>query len=378
MLDMNYSTTYCCNIYPLSSLDDFIHLLKITQPQIAKVLNKDPFKMGLWAPNFLLDELMKEKNIELCKNLMREHNLDVITFNGFPYSKFHGETVKEKVYLPDWSQKERLMYLKKVSQFAHALDSKTTVISTLSGGFLPDDSIEKKNTYIENMLEWVQWASYYEKETGFIAKVALEPEPYNTLQSSKDIISLWSDLKEEAAKLNIEASTLNKYLGICLDVCHFSVIYENPTYVYKTLKQNHIPVHKFQLSISPKWTPENKISLEQFFGLDEPVYLHQSFASTENKVESFLDLHLAKQANLKGAKEWRTHFHIPLFLSEQSHTTGADLIELLNYLKEEQSECILEVETYSFSALKDLYNIDLTVEESIIRELQWLENHLKN
>ena len=34
----------------------------------------------------------------------------VPTLNGFPYGRFHGEGVKEKVYLPDWRDPERLRY----------------------------------------------------------------------------------------------------------------------------------------------------------------------------------------------------------------------------------------------------------------------------
>ena len=30
------------------------------------------------------------------------------TLNAFPYGDFHSERVKENVYLPDWTQRERL------------------------------------------------------------------------------------------------------------------------------------------------------------------------------------------------------------------------------------------------------------------------------
>ena len=90
-----------------------------------------------------------------------------------------------------------------------------------------------------------------------------------------------------------------------------------------------------------------------------------------------LDLDEAKKANIE-ADEWRTHFHIPIFLSDQTNTTGADLIEFIKNIKNDPSLPILEIETYSFNALKKMYKVDMNVRQSISKEILWLKNLLQN
>ena len=120
-------------------------------------------------------------------------------------------------------------------------------------------------------------------------------------------------------------------------------------------------------------------NLEAFFDLHEPVYLHQSYArNSQQHIQEFVDLDEARINNNFGANEWRTHFHIPIFLSENDNTTGLDLIEFLREIKKDSSLPILEIETYSFNALHNMYKVDLDVKNSITKELFWLKKQLEN
>ena len=46
----------------------------------------------------------------LERGFLDAEGLYVFTINGFPYGAFHGQRVKEEVYLPDWRDEERLRY----------------------------------------------------------------------------------------------------------------------------------------------------------------------------------------------------------------------------------------------------------------------------
>ena len=379
MESSRFNLTYCANIHPIDSVETLIKTLDQTTSTVASAFNDQPFQLGLWLPQAALSEALEGSSIKKIKDVLEKHHYDIITFNAFPMNKFHGEPVKTKVYLPDWSSEKRLLYTKQVAELAYKLGAKKTVISSLSGGFKADDNEAKINQYIEHWIQWVHWAKNYEEKTGFKAQLALEPEPFNTMEKLSDILEIWSKLEKAIQTTDLDMTTVNKYLGICLDICHFSVRFNSPLDVYKKLKHKNIPVFKSQLSISPRWcTSMGEENKNAFFDLDEPIYLHQAYAQTPNgEVQEFTDLDEAKKSTIP-ATEWRTHFHIPIFLSEKENTTGAELMEFLNYIKDESRVPILEVETYSFNELRNMYKVDIGVENSIIKELQWLKKQIQN
>ena len=289
---------------------------------------------------------------------------------------FHGERVKEKVYQPDWSDPERLAYTIRVAELGVELGMDNFCISTLSGGFRTDDDMRKIDTYIHHWLEWVQWARLLEERTGQRVALALEPEPFNTMEDESDAICIWHTLVGQGAKRYIPESDLKRYLGLCFDTCHFSVRYVPLISSWERLKAHGMPVHKIQVSVAPRWTKSmGQEALEQFFKWEEPVYLHQSFAQVDGERHDFLDLDQAK--NFRGRiEEWRTHFHVPIHQSHREDSTGHDLIEFLAHIKKEKEQPLLEVETYSFASMGDQWGEPEPLEQSIAKEMLWLQNQI--
>ena len=64
-------------------------------------------KQGYADYRKMLDEA-KPQIVSIGPRWLDQHNCYVFTINGFPYGKFHGTRVKEKVYLPDWTSAERV------------------------------------------------------------------------------------------------------------------------------------------------------------------------------------------------------------------------------------------------------------------------------
>src|SRR5208282_2969009 len=97
-----------------------------------------PLAVGLWFSQKVADEILAQGDgpQRLAGELQRR-SLSCYTLNAFPYGDFHGQRVKENVYVPDWSQPQRLAYTKTCADILAALlpGDAPGSISTLPLGF---------------------------------------------------------------------------------------------------------------------------------------------------------------------------------------------------------------------------------------------------
>lgn len=345
-------------------------------PEIQKV-HGEVFPLGLWLPNSALQMARSKSGLLSLKTVLDQLETQPVTFNAFPMEVFHGQRVKEKVYQPDWSESSRLNYTKEVALLGVDLKMADFSISSLSGGFRPNDDDEKINVYLNHWMEWVQWARELESETQSRVRLALEPEPFNTMEDESDAIALWQRLLELGEQSGVSEEDCQRYLGLCFDTCHFSVRFVSLIQAWEKLKQVGMPVHKIQVSVAPCWQQDlGQTALNDFFKWNEPVYLHQSYAWRDGQRYDFLDLDLAEKSALQ-AEQWRTHFHVPIHYGDRKDTTGNDLREFLNHLKKNEKNIpTLEVETYSFHSMGQQYGEQSSLEESIAKEMTWLKEQM--
>lgn len=443
MLAMN-TITYCSNVHPTTSFDQLLSNLENHQSVVAQNLNRkqsfhEAQHLGLWIPQQLVSESWLRR--EELQRALQQHQLQIASFNAFPMGNFHQSSVKEKVYRPDWSQSERLSYTQDIARLGAQLlaphhsnvDSYPTSkpslkpasrptfsISSLSGGFKPDDRPDKIQSYLEHWLDWIDYARELEHQTQVCAQLALEPEPFNTFEDHRDAIALWPRLLEMGHGRGLSKELIHRHLGLCFDTCHFSVRFIAPRQAWLELQEAGIPVHKIQVSVAPRCNSKNAEELDDFFSRDEAMYLHQSYFREESsgKIHEFLDLPAAAsfQKQNKNHGEWRTHFHVPIHWGERPDTTGHELIDFLRLFKcsseakassetkasskakSNEAETIgektrreglpqeplLEIETYSFANLKEhqesvlLDPAPLNLNSSITQEWLWLKRQLAN
>src|SRR4029077_6487868 len=69
-----------------------------------------PYAIGLRLGESEARELSEKAALLAFQKWLEKENCYVFTINGFPYGKFHGARVKEQVYAPDWTTRERLDY----------------------------------------------------------------------------------------------------------------------------------------------------------------------------------------------------------------------------------------------------------------------------
>ncbi|HLR37722.1 MAG TPA: hypothetical protein VK084_06740, partial [Chitinophagaceae bacterium] len=140
---------------------------------------------------------------------------------------------------------------------------------------------------------------------------------------------------------------------------------------------------KWQLSAALKviWhtdSKENNKKLQELKKFDEPVYLHQVVA--KNKKDALLRYRdLPEALHSKEAldcKEWRAHFHVPLFVKDYGllESTQEEIKEAVLIQKKKKPSAILEVETYTWDVLPQ--DLKQSLSDSIIRELKWVINHI--
>jgi hypothetical protein len=151
------------------------------------------------------------------------------------------------------------------------------------------------------------------------------------------------------------------------------------------LEELKIKIGKFQVSSALKVklsedseTRENqKNKLKEF---NEPIYLHQVIAkdSTGNLIK-YKDLPDAlNDSNDSTHVEWRSHFHVPIFLESYGEldSTQEDILKVVRLHNEKQRTNHIEVETYTWGVLPK--TLQVPIEESISREINWLVEKIKS
>lgn len=382
------SLTYCLNIHPTQSWAEARTAL--TGPVAAVKANLSPdalFGAGLRFSAETMEELADPgKRAELAA-ILRDGGLDPLTMNGFPYGPFHGERVKEQVYLPDWRAAERVAYTTALADLLAEVNPEGAFISlsTVPCSFRPNGGGAEAEM-ASNMIAAVAHMVEVERRTGRHVAIAVEPEPCCFLETVEETVAYFRDYlfsAEAAAQLanlthvtpEVAAGLLPRHLGLCYDVCHAAVEYEDPAASIAMLRDAGVPVHKLQLSSALRVASGTDAARTALARFNEPTYLHQLIARDANgALTRYTDLGEAlAPGGAQNGDEWRVHFHVPVFLETlpEFDTTQSFLREILAIHRQSPISPHLEVETYTWDVLPD----DLvagSVEDAVTRELQWV------
>lgn len=366
---MKPELTYCTNIHPGESWADVManlngHALAVK----AAVSANEKFPLGLRISHQAASEITPE-DITDFRHWCDLHDCYLLTINGFPFGTFHNQPVKAKVYEPDWRSRARVDYTKRLADLAVALSTRAAPlsISTVPVAYKPVFSDDDWPVVYQHINEVLQHLWQIEQSTGISIRLAFEPEPCCVLETIDETVDFFSrlDLPER----------LQPFVGICFDACHQAVEFEDPAQCLQKLAQADIAIAKVQVS-SALCARGDEISALMDF--DEPVYLHQAIVrqSANKPLRRFTDLSelSAFLDDAQQPEECRVHFHVPIFIDHLGvcGTTRFFLEQLLPLLS---PDIPLEVETYSFKALPEHLRSG-TLEESICRELQWVQTRL--
>lgn len=386
--------TYCTNIHPGETWAEVReNLSRYLVPVRERFAPGRPFGIGLRLSGVASKVLAHPDVLAEFRAFLDAHDLYVFTINGFPYGPFHGRPVKEDVYLPDWLDPERLRYTDRLADILAALlpDGVDGTISTVPGAFAPRVSGEADQAAMARaMLAHVAHLVRIRASTGRRVALALEPEPCCFLETFDETVDFFTRhllspvaigaLAESTRLTRAESErAIREHLGVCLDTCHMAVEFEDPASVLAQLKRAGIRVAKVQATAGLRAVLRGDATavLDALGSFADNVYLHQVVERrADGTLRRFLDLPEALQAArakpTTESREWRVHFHVPVFRERYGEFEGtqayvADAIRLVR----ERSDCAhFEVETYTWGVLPEEFRPEDIV-TGVARELEW-------
>jgi len=386
--------TYCTNIHAGETWPEVLSALQQYLPEVKDGFSpQNPMGVGLRLSNAAAEALRKPAEIAQLSELLERGNCYVFTINGFPYGAFHGQKVKEGAYRPDWSDPLRLHYSNTLAQLLAILlpADMPGSISTVPGTYKAwaDGRID---AIVDNLLQHVAELVRLQRETGKTIALALEPEPCCLLETIGETIAFFEQhlygaqsvarLAKLAGLERADAElALRLHLGVCYDVCHAAVEFEDARESVAGLRSAGIPISKLQLSCALKIPDVTPAIVDQLRAFDEPVYLHQVVERlVDGKLNRYTDLGAAfASAETAQGAEWRVHFHVPIFerVLESFATTQEFLCEILAIHRDTPLSGHLEVETYTWDVLPEQHR-NVGMGAAIARELNWVKDQLSS
>jgi hypothetical protein len=357
--------SYCTNVHPGRSVAEVEAGLDRYTVNITRAYGH-PLAAGLWLANPVVNELLDApEGVSRFAHGLARRGLTCHTLNAFPYGDFHGPRVKELVYLPDWTQPQRLEYTEHCATILAALLPRGIdegSISTLPLGFKEfDHPADFLDSAADALIECARRLDRLRQRTGKLIRLAIEPEPLCALETTAEAITFFERLRRRAAS-DFDQAIVRDHLGLCYDVCHQAVEFEDIAVSVRALDEAGVRINKVHLSCAielanPAGNLDGRAALRRYV---EPRYLHQTTARlgdgtaarVRDLTEEFVD---RPPPQFLGSAAWRVHFHVPVDAEHLGPlgTTRAALKQVLAAVASLSYAPHLEVETYTWEVLPD-------------------------
>lgn len=383
--------TYCLNVHPGETWAEHRESIQTAACAVRDRLGwRQPFGLGLRLGARAAAELDDPATLREVAGFLAALDLYAFTINGFPYGAFHHTRVKENVYAPDWADPRRADYTLRLARILAGLlpDGVPGSISTVPGTYRRWEQPGTVARIAVNLAAVAASLSALEEETGRRIVLALEPEPDCLWDESDQIVRFFQGelLRHGGPQVVAQRQTtparaediLRRYVGVCLDTCHQSVLFEPPADALRRLRAAGIAVAKIHVSAAPIFAT-TAMALEQARAFVDSCYLHQSCLASSAGQQRFPDLPeaIAAAAALAGEGELRTHFHIPLVVAGGPgfRSSRCELDTRFWEQVTAGAAAHVEVETYTFAVLPpELRRLPLV--ESLAAELAWTQRQL--
>jgi hypothetical protein len=358
---------YCTNVHPAEDLDGVVDQLGRFAGPVRQELGASRLGVGLWLSAPVAAQLAASPaDVKRLRAALDQHQLEVVTFNGFPYRGFHEPVVKHAVYRPDWSEPERADYTLTLAGILAALlpdDVSDGSISTLPLAWREPWDSARASACQSQLARVADGFSQLAEATGKTVRLALEPEP--------------GCIVDQRSSVGHLVDVPGEWIGICADACHLAVTFDDPLQTLQTWTDRAgLGVVKAQISCALRsYAPQR--DRERLARCVEPRFLHQVRQLVLPETVVYCDdLDEALAGGLTGEGEWRVHFHVPVH--HDRDTTQPELVALLGLLVGGPVPLTrhLEVETYTWSVLPDPPTDDAGLVAGLAAELAWTRDRL--
>ncbi|MDA1015444.1 MAG: metabolite traffic protein EboE [Planctomycetota bacterium] len=376
--------SYCTNVHPGLTVSAVLDGIEQYTAPLRQNYGAE-LAAGLWLAESVTTELKRQpEDVDRFRDRLTSLDLSCHTLNAFPYGNFHGDRVKETVYVPDWADAARLQYTQDCAAVLARLlpDDREGSISTVPLGFKEfehaDDFTERS---ISQLIDFAQYLDRLRQESGKLIRLAIEPEPFCLLETTGEAIAFFDMLWGVAAETET-LDVVREHIGLCYDVCHQAVEFESIPDSFAALENAGVRINKVHITCAielndPAHNEEARRALARYV---EPRYLHQTMGrlpddSIRRCVDLSTELALNPNPEFRNAETWRIHFHVPVNAEQLGplRTTRNELREALQAVSLLDYAPHLEVETYTWEVLPDGGSADLidglTLEMTSTRDL---------
>jgi len=381
-LSQGHHLAYCTNVHRGNNWSETFSSLQKEVMDVRRATSPEaPYAIGLRLGADAAQELAQPQTLENFKEWLEKENSYIFTINGFPHGNFHGQRVKEKVYLPDWTDPERLNYTLRLFQILSFLlpEGSEGSVSTLPGSFKEFHPPPRMpEIAYQHLLQCAEEIEKLSLEKNQDLHLGMEPEPLGWFETIPETIQFMNQLFDRAETPEL----VRRRVGVNYDCCHLAIEYEDAQRGLDLLQGSNIRLSKLHLSSALRAQPteENLATLQSFV---EEVYLHQVVRAKDGRViDRIKDLDLALSMAKRGkdrSDEWRVHFHVPLHCSPGNGLgdTQDHVLHTLDWLqKNPDAGHHLEMETYTWEVLPKALK-SLSVVEQVTKEYQWTLSALK-
>ena len=363
--------SYCTNVHPGRTLAEVEAGLERYTVPVGAAYGQS-VAAGLWLSRPVVAELLAmQGSVARFGERLRRRGLSCHTLNAFPYGDFHSERVKENVYLPDWTKPERLAYTLGCGKVLAGLlpEGVEGSISTLPLGFREfSQPAGFREACAAQIIECARGLAKIQADTGKLIRLAIEPEPFCILETTSQAIEFFEHFDD----------AVRAHVGLCFDVCHQAVEYEDVAESIRELDQAGVRINKVHISCAlqldqPKNNAEGRAALRHYV---EPRYLHQTMSAPAvagddpgRAVDLTHELIESPGVDFLAADSWRIHFHVPVDADRIGPlgTTRPALKSALQAVAKLDYAPHLEVETYTWDVLPGAHSTDLA--DNLAREL---------
>jgi hypothetical protein len=387
--------TYSTLVHPGDTWEEMWQSLVTYVPKVkARVAPKAPFGVSLRLSARSAAALANDRaERDRLKKFLADNDMYLYTVNAFPYGPFKNQVVKEQVYEPDWRSEERTRYTINVADVLADVvpEGISPSIQSAPLGFKPRvTGADVVASYTQHVLRVAAHLVELAGRTGRTVTLALEPEPYCFLETTDETVAyfknhLYSGASAAAlAKLaGIPISeahvALRRHVGVVFDICHQAVVFENISESLQKLVDAGIPIFKLQEAAAMRVPEVTQKIVDTLARYAKTIYLTQTVEKKDGKFTRFLNLEDAFDAWRRdpGPREWRTHFHVPVFLDSLGEfgTTRFAIEEALRFHKANPLSRQLEIETYTWDVLPEHLKTGDIV-DYVTRELEWVRSQL--
>lgn len=392
LLKNKHNLTYCSNIFKEKTWKNLFCKLKIYITNLKVFFRKKHIGLSLCISNSLANEIKKTDILLNLISWLKKNRLYISSINGFVYQTFHQKNIKERIYLPDWTSKKRLIFTQNLIKILK------TVIKKNHDGSISTLPISYKAWTKENHKHYILYKTSkhlsillellinIKKQQQNIIHLDIEPEPQCLIETYKEIKTFFEHwlipICEKYLTPKYPKHTLKthvyKHIQICYDICHFSVNFENHQKILTSIKKSKIKIGKIQISSALKINLNNKNKHQQLktlLTLQSSPFLHQTTEKNGNKIKKYPDIkHILNTFKEKKHGELRIHCHISIHekIYKNIETTCEETQNTLKSFLQKLHIKHIEIETYTHNIIYEDNPID-----TIIKEYTWTINILK-